>query len=292
MILNLIWGFCMALADSVPGVSGGTIAFLLGFYDEFINSLNYLIKGTKKERITSLKFLAKLGIGWVIGMILSVSILANVFDSGIYKVSSLFLGFVITSIPIMFIEEKENLKNKKNMLFIIPGIVLVVLLSIIKFTKGMDAANLNIGMILYIIVAGILAISAMVLPGISGSTLLLSFGLYVPIITAIKDFLHLDFSGFFLLLVFGIGVLLGIFISIRGIKKVLEKYRSQTLYVVIGMMIGSIYAIIQGPTTLKVPKSAMTFKEFSIIYFLIGVLIVFGLQKMKSLPFYKKEIKK
>lgn len=292
MILNLIWGFCMALADSVPGVSGGTIAFLLGFYDEFINSLNYLIKGTKKERITSLKFLAKLGIGWVIGMILSVSILANVFDTGIYKVSSLFLGFVITSIPIMFIEEKENLKNKKNMLFIIPGIALVVLLSVIKFTKGMDVTNLNIGMILYIIVAGILAISAMVLPGISGSTLLLSFGLYIPIITAIKDFLHLNFSGFFLLLVFGIGVILGIFISIRGIKKVLEKYRSQTLYVVIGMMIGSIYAIIQGPTTLKVPKSAMTFNEFSIIYFLIGVLIVFGLQKMKSLPFYKKEIKK
>ena len=58
------------------------------------------------------------------------------------------------------------------------------------------------------------------------------------------------------------------------------------------MMIGSIYAIIQGPTTLKVPKEAMTFKEFSIIYFLIGVLIVIGLQKMKSLPFYKKEIKK
>lgn len=292
MILNLIWGFCMALADSVPGVSGGTIAFLLGFYDEFINSLNYLIKGTKKERITSLKFLAKLGIGWVIGMILSVSILANVFDTGIYKVSSLFLGFVITSIPIMFIEEKENLKNKKNMLFIIPGIALVVLLSVIKFTKGMDVTNLNIGMILYIIVAGILAISAMVLPGISGSTLLLSFGLYIPIITAIKDFLHLNFSGFFLLLVFGIGVILGIFISIRGIKKVLEKYHSQTLYVVIGMMIGSIYAIIQGPTTLKVPKSAMTLNEFSIIYFLIGVLIVFGLQKMKSLPFYKKEIKK
>ena len=292
MILNLIWGFCMALADSVPGVSGGTIAFLLGFYDEFINSLNYLIKGTKKERITSLKFLVKLGIGWLIGMILSVSILANVFDSGIYKVSSLFLGFVITSIPIMFIEEKESFKNKKNMLFIIPGIILVVLLSIIKVTKGMDVTNLSMGMILYVIVAGILAISAMVLPGISGSTLLLSFGLYIPIITAIKDFLHLNFSGFFLLLVFGIGVLLGIFISIRGIKKVLEKYRSQTLYVVIGMMIGSIYAIIQGPTTLKVPKSAMTFKAFSIIYFLIGVLIVFGLQKMKSLPFYKKEIKK
>ena len=67
---------------------------------------------------------------------------------------------------------------------------------------------------------------------------------------------------------------------------------NQTLYVIIGMMIGSLYAIIVGPTTLKVPKEAMNFHNFSIIYFLIGILIVFGLQKMKSLPFYKKELKK
>ena len=292
MILNIILGFCMALADSVPGVSGGTVAFLLGFYDEFINSLNYLIKGCKEERIKAIKFLIKLLIGWVVGMALAVSILGNVFDQGIYKISSLFLGLVITSIPIMIMEEKKNLKNKKNMLFMIPGILLVVVLSIIKVTKGLDLQNLNLGMIIYIMISGMLAISAMVLPGISGSTLLLSFGLYIPIITAIKNLLHFDFSGFSLLLIFGIGVLLGIFISIRGIKKVLEKYRSQTLYVIIGMMIGSLYAIIVGPTTLKVPKEAMNFHNFSIIYFLIGILIVFGLQKMKSLPFYKKELKK
>ena len=292
MILNIILGFCMALADSVPGVSGGTVAFLLGFYDEFINSLNYLIKGCKEERIKAIKFLIKLLIGWVVGMALAVSILANVFDQGIYKISSLFLGLVITSIPIMIMEEKKNLKNKKNMLFMIPGILLVVVLSIIKVTKGLDLQNLNLGMIIYIMISGMLAISAMVLPGISGSTLLLSFGLYIPIITAIKNLLHFDFSGFSLLLIFGIGVLLGIFVSIRGIKKVLEKYRSQTLYVIIGMMIGSLYAIIVGPTTLKVPKEAMNFSKFSIVYFLIGILIVFGLQKMKSLPFYKKELKK
>ena len=282
----------MALADSVPGVSGGTVAFLLGFYDEFINSLNYLIKGCKEERIKAIKFLIKLLIGWVVGMALAVSILANVFDQGIYKISSLFLGLVITSILIMIMEEKKNLRNKKNMLFMIPGILLVVVLSIIKVTKGLDLQNLNLGMIIYIMISGMLAISAMVLPGISGSTLLLSFCLYIPIITAIKNLLHFDFSGFSLLLIFGIGVLLGIFVSIRGIKKVLEKYRSQTLYVIIGMMIGSLYAIIVGPTTLKVPKEAMNFHNFSIIYFLIGILIVFGLQKMKSLPFYKKELKK
>ena len=69
----------MALADSVPGVSGGTIAFLMGFYDKFIGSLNALISGTKAERIDALKYLVKLGIGWAVGFCSSVLVLANVF---------------------------------------------------------------------------------------------------------------------------------------------------------------------------------------------------------------------
>ncbi len=289
MFINFIQGFMMALADSVPGVSGGTIAFLMGFYDKFINSLNYLIKGTKQERIDAIKFLAKLGIGWVVGMALAVSILASVFDSGIYKVSSLFLGFIIGAIPLIIIEEKKALKEDyKNIFFAFIGIALIVVLSIMKFSANISVSHLTFGNILYIIVAGMLAISAMVLPGISGSTVLLSFGLYIPIITALKDLLHLNFNGFFLLLVFGIGVILGVFVSLRGIKNMLVKHRSKTIYAIIGMMIGSLYAIVIGPTTLEVPREPMSFNEFYIGYFIIGVIFVLGLEKLKQLPWYKK----
>lgn len=289
MFINFIQGFMMALADSVPGVSGGTIAFLMGFYDKFINSLNYLIKGTKQERIDAIKFLAKLGIGWVVGMALAVSILASVFNSGIYKVSSLFLGFIIGAIPLIIIEEKKALKEDyKNIFFAFVGIALIVVLSIMKFSANISVSHLTFGNILYIIVAGMLAISAMVLPGISGSTILLSFGLYIPIITALKDLLHLNFNGFFLLLVFGIGVILGVFVSLRGIKNMLLKHRSKTIYAIIGMMIGSLYAIVVGPTTLEVPREPMSFNEFYIGYFIIGVIFVLGLEKLKQLPWYKK----
>ena len=289
MFINFIQGFMMALADSVPGVSGGTIAFLMGFYDKFINSLNYLIKGTKQERIDAIKFLAKLGIGWVVGMALAVSILASVFDSGIYKVSSLFLGFIIGAIPLIIIEEKKALKEDyKNIFFAFIGIALIVVLSIMKFSANISVSHLTFGNILYIIVAGMLAISAMVLPGISGSTVLLSFGLYIPIITALKDLLHLNFNGFFLLLVFGIGVILGVFVSLRGIKNMLVKHRSKTIYAIIGMMIGSLYAIVIGPTTLEVPREPMSFNEFYIGYFIIGVIFVLGLEKLRQLPWYKK----
>ena len=85
----------MALADSVPGVSGGTVAFLLGFYDRFVDSLDDLISGTKEKRITAIRYLIKLGIGWGIGFLSAVLVLANVFESHIYLISSLFMGFCV-----------------------------------------------------------------------------------------------------------------------------------------------------------------------------------------------------
>ena len=98
-IVNLIRGFFMALADSVPGVSGGTIAFILGFYDEFIGSLNTLVsKNSKEEKIQALQFLLKIGVGWAIGMITSVLFLASIFEEHIYSISSVFIGFIIFSI--------------------------------------------------------------------------------------------------------------------------------------------------------------------------------------------------
>lgn len=111
ILKNGAQGFSMALADSVPGVSGGTVAFVLGFYDKFINSLNTLIsrKGDKKEAI---KFLVKLGIGWVIGMAIAALILSSLFETHIYQVSSLFIGFIIFAIPLIVKEEKENVKGK------------------------------------------------------------------------------------------------------------------------------------------------------------------------------------
>lgn len=293
MIIDFIRGFFMALADSVPGVSGGTIAFLMGFFDKFINSLNYLMKGTKEEKIKSIKFLAKIFLGWIVGMGLAVTILANLFDKEIYKMSSLFLGFIIAAIPVMIMEEKESVKGKyKNIIWAIVGAVTVILLSSLKMGSNLDLTHLNIVMFIYIFIAGMLAISAMVLPGISGSTILLSFGLYIPVINGVKDFLHFDFSSFTLLFALGLGILFGVATVLRLIKKLLDNHRSSIVYAIIGMMIGSLYAIVIGPTTLKVPQEAMTLKTFSIIFFIIGVVIVLAFQQVKNLPFYKKELAK
>lgn len=285
-ILNFINGFCMALADSVPGVSGGTIAFLLGFYDKFIGSLDSLFRGNMSEKKDALKFLIKLGIGWICGFILAALVLGNIFEEKIYVISSLFIGFIIFAIPIVIYEEKDVLKGKYiNIIFTLLGIALVVAITLLNPANGqgidVHIDSLNIGIVLYVFFAAMVAISAMVLPGISGSTLLLIFGLYIPIMSAIKEVLHLNLSYIPILIVFGVGIISGVLLFVRLIKKALEKYRSQAIYTIIGMMIGSLFSIVQGPTTLKVPQEAMTIHTFSIIFFIIGGVIILGLQAFK-----------
>lgn len=286
-MLNFIRGFCMALADSVPGVSGGTIAFLLGFYDKFITSLDHLMSGTKRERIEAIKFLMRIGVGWVVGMGAAVSVLASIFDQRIYEISSLFLGLIIFAIPMIWQEEKDSLKGKyQNIPWAVFGIVLVAAITFFNPVSGkgvnISVEHLNITLVLYIFVVAMIAISAMVLPGISGSTMLLIFGLYVPIISALKELLHLNFSYLPVIIIFGLGVLAGIAVVIKTIRRALEKHRSQMIYFIIGMMIGSLYAIVMGPTTLENTKAAMSIETFHPIFFLIGIVILFVLEKIKA----------
>lgn len=296
-IINFIRGFCMALADSVPGVSGGTIAFILGFYDKFINSLNNVVVGNKEERIDAIKFLIKLGIGWIVGFILSVLFITSVFEEHIYEISSLFIGFIIVAIPIIFKEERDSIIGKyKNVLFLILGIIIVVGISYLNPASAggegviVSTDHLTIGLVVYIFISAMIAISAMVLPGISGSTILLIFGLYAPILGAIKQVIKFNFDYLPIVIIFGLGVLTGIAVTIKGVKYALANYRSQTIYCILGLMIGSLYAVVMGPTSLEVPKAPMDMNSFSIIYFVIGGAIIIGLERIK-VQLEKKKIK-
>lgn len=298
IILNFIRGIFMAIADSVPGVSGGTVAFILGFYDKFISSLDTITsnKKGKKEKKEALLFLIKIGIGWIFGFALSVLFISSIFESQIYKISSLFVGFIIFSLPLIIIEEKKSIINKyKNIVWTIVGLALVILITYFNPVSSSNSSSLslsnpNIMLYAYVFICGIIAISAMILPGISGSTLLLIFGLYVPLMSAIKEVLHFNFSYLPIVMIFGCGVIIGVLSIIKLIKKLLLNKRSQLIYFILGLMIGSIYAIFMGPTTLEVAKPAMSFSTFNIIFFLTGGFIILLLQKIKIL-FEKKSLK-
>ena len=288
MILIILGGFLMALADSVPGVSGGTVAFLMGIYDNFIGSLNNIVSKDKEKRKKAFLFLVKLLGGWIVGMASAALVITAVFEENIYEISSLFLGFVIFAIPLMFVEEKESFKKKYyNIIFTLFGAAFVV--AITYFSDGATNSSLKwgeydvfTGVLLF--VAAMIAISAMVLPGISGSTILLVFGFYQPVMDAIHGFLKLDFTYFVGLCIFGCGVLTGVFTVVKGLKIALDKARSATMYCIIGMMLGSLYAIVMGPTSLKEnPRPAMTWDTFNIVFFIIGGVVILGLQALKVL---------
>lgn len=276
----------MALADSVPGVSGGTIAFLLGFYDRFIGSLDDLFHGKKNDRLEAIRFLAKLAIGWIVGFGISAAVLTSFFDSHIYEVSSLFMGFIVFAIPVVALEEKRSLQGRwGNLAFTLAGIALVVAVTLLNPASGAGVnvaiEHLDFGLVAYVFFAAMIAISAMVLPGISGSTLLLIFGLYVPIMGAVRSVMGFDFAYAPILGVFVLGVVCGVLLFVRLIRFCLRRYRSQTIYCIVGMMIGSLYSITQGPLTLASPMPAMGLGQFSVLFFLIGGAVVAGLQLLK-----------
>ena len=287
MLLNGIRGFCMAMADSVPGVSGGTIAFLLGFYDEFINSLNDLMGKDNARRKQAFFFLFKLGVGWVAGFCLSVLVLSGLFQEHIYEISSVFMGLTFFAVPMVIREEKDSIRGRYgNLVFTVLGIGLVCCISYFNPAGGqgmnVSVEHLSMGLVAYVFLTAMVAITAMVLPGISGSTLLLIFGIYVPIIGAVKELLHMNLNYVPILLVFGMGVITGIVGIIKTIKMCLERYRSQTIYAILGLMIGSLYAITKGPTTLDVPMEPLGLQTFSILFFLLGGLILAGLEVLKT----------
>lgn len=285
----------MALADSVPGVSGGTVAFVLGLYDDFINSLNHLISKDKEERKQAILFLLKLGIGWVIGMASAAIVITNIFESHIYQISSLFIGFILFAIPIIIMEEKKSFQGKyQNLVFTLLGILLVVGItyfskhSFLKGSVDLSISGLNVGLCIYLFVAAVCAISAMVLPGISGSTLMLVFGIYQPIMLAIRGLITLDVSYLPALIIFGLGVLTGIFTIVKALRYGLEKHRSAMMYFIVGMMLGSFYAIVMGPTAVTNPVAPLSWKTFGFVFFLAGGIIILGLQALKNV-FDKKE---
>lgn len=286
MLRELLNGFCMALADSVPGVSGGTVAFIMGFYDKFIGSINSLVFGSIDEKKKSAIYLVKLGAGWLIGMLMAVIALSALFENHIYAVSSLFIGFIAGAIPLIVNEEWENVKQiAKGITFCFIGALLVIVITFVNgksASASMDLSVFSIGLAIKLFFIGMIAISAMFLPGISGSTLLLIFGAYIPVITAIRGVLSFKLSYIPCLCFFGCGVIAGAVLVVKIIKYCLERFRVQTVYMILGMMIGSFYAIVMGPVTLKVSQPPLSIKRFNILAAVVGIILVLGMQVIKN----------
>ena len=278
MLYNIFHGFCMALADSVPGVSGGTVAYILGFYERFIDALHYLFNGSMRERKEGLRYLCKLGIGWVIGMVSSVLVLAQLFETHIYFLTSLFLGLTLTALPFVIKEERDVVVGHYSKLpFLFIGLVLVCGMVFFREGTGSGAVlnflTLGLGQYIYIFISG-----ALVLPGVSGSTVLLIMGVYIPMISAFGKLARLEFGVLPGVLVLLCGILCGAAVSVRFLRAALKRHRSAMVYLIIGLMLGSLYAIIMGPTTLAEGEAPLTLATFNPLAFVLGALLSLSME--------------
>ena len=286
MIVTAFHGFCMALADSVPGVSGGTIAFILGFYERFLDALHGLFRGKGVERKAGLLYLLKLGLGWGAGMAACVVLLSGLFAKNIYFMSSLFLGLTVCSLPFVVLAERKSLRHPlRHGWFLLLGVAVVVGLTLLRTGTGalgsVNYAQLTPLQFGYLFLSGAVAITAMVLPGISGSSILLIAGVYLPTIQAVHSFLQLRLEVVPGLCALGLGILAGVGLSIHAIRTALRKYRGQTVWLIPGLMLGSLYAIAGGPASLDPPMPPMD-AAFQLPAFLLGVVILLALESLRK----------
>ncbi len=287
MILTAFHGFCMALADSVPGVSGGTIAFILGFYERFLNALHSLFRGSRTERRSACLYLAKLGLGWAIGMVSCVVLLSSLFEQNIYFMSSLFLGLTVCSIPFVAMAERKTLQQPlRDGWALLLGLVIVVGLTLLR-ARVSGLGNVNYAQLqplqyVYLFLSGAVAITAMVLPGISGSSILLIAGVYLPTIQAVHSLLRLQLAVFPGLCALGFGVIAGVGVSIHAIRTALLNHRGPMVWLILGLMLGSLYAIANGPASLDTPLPPLSFATFQPIAFLLGAAILLALEGLKK----------
>jgi putative membrane protein len=293
MKVRFMDGLLMALADSVPGVSGGTIAFLLGFYDRFISALRHVVSKNVEKRKYAWSFLLILGLGWCVGMVLAMLFLDNLVETQIYPVSSVFLGFVFASIPVVAWKERRCLlAHWRAWPMSAAGFILVFLITKLSISSAVELnlsrMTLTNGITLFVAAAA--AASAMVLPGISGSSLLMAFGLYLPVVSRTSALIHGEIAALPVIMVFSLGAAAGLFSFVRLLNRALLHFRAQTMFAVIGMMIASLYAVAVGPSTLKLPHEALSLSNWRPEFFVTGCLIIACFAALEKILSEKKNV--
>ncbi|WP_409252605.1 DUF368 domain-containing protein [Bacillus sp. SCS-153A] len=254
---NIYRGMIMGASDVIPGVSGGTIAVMLGIYDRLIAAINGIFS---KEWKQHLRFLIPLGMGVVTSILLLAKLIEWLFEHYPAPTQFLFMGLIIGIIP--YLAKKSEMKHtfkQNHYVLLLIGAVVVASMVFFKSEETAVIENITAGTYIMLFFSGFIASAAMILPGISGSFILLIIGVYSTVISAISNF-QLD-----VIFVVGIGVLLGIVVMSKLIKFFLERYSSATYALIIGLVVGSIVVIYPG-----IPDSASLI-VLSVVTFLGGL---------------------
>lgn len=237
-ILLFVKGMILGSAMIIPGLSGGTLAISMGLYEKIILTISHFFKNFKENLI----FCINLGLGVVASFIICSLILNYTFEKAPIPTTLFFLGLIIGSIPMLFDKAKvKKTINISNVLFALLGIAIVFGVAFIKSNEEVIFTSFNFIQSIKLVLVGVVASATLVIPGISGSFMLMVMGYYEPILFVITDLIKFNniFYNLLILIPFGVGVLLGVIAMVKAIEYLLKKYEIKTYYAIIGFLFAS-----------------------------------------------------
>lgn len=259
MQLSLIFkGMAMGLAEAIPGVSGGTIAFITGIYERLLEAIGGIlgpkVVGTLRReglaaafRAADGGFLLQLGIGMVIGLGIAVVGITALLEMYPPVVWAFFFGLIVSSA--VYVARQVDRWSALTLLLLVGGAVPAYFLTTIDPMAGSSS-------LLFVFLAGTIAISALILPGISGSFILLLLGMYTVVLRAVKDLASTPAESLPVVGVFALGCLIGLALFSRVLSYTFKTFPDQTLALLTGFMLGSL-------NKLWPWRNALTFRENS-----------------------------
>lgn len=240
LLIKMAKGMAIGFAMIIPGVSGGTVAVLLNIYDEIISYISNL----RKYFINSVKGLLPIAIGMVlafVAMYFPIKMLLNYYP---LQVTSFFAGLIIASIPKLCLDTIKNCFDKKfDIIAFLISLVFIVGICFIPNMNDVDLISMNLVDYVFLLIIGVVASCALVVPGVSGSMMLLIFGYYQPILNIISELKNNPGHSILVLLVFILGIVIGFFTIAKVMKYLLNKHKRITYWAILGFVIGSIFAL-------------------------------------------------
>ncbi len=236
---NIYRGILMGISDLIPGVSGGTIAFILGIYDRLLEAISGFFSRDWKKY---LGFLVPLGIGIVITLLLFSRVIEYLLEQHYEATQFFFMGLIIGVIPYIMkqAEVKKNFTARHLIILLVIGAALAVTAFIPTEEDLAPITSLTLPIFFLLFFSGWLASMAMLLPGISGSFILLLLGVYSTAINALST-LNIPIA-----LTIGAGVIVGFIVSSKAIQYLLEHFTYVTYAAIIGLILGSLFVVFPG----------------------------------------------
>lgn len=248
MVKLILKGVMMGVANIIPGVSGGTMAVSMGIYDKIIHAATHIVSEFKK----SMKLLLPIVLGMLIGIVVLARILEYMFARVPFQTNMLFIGLIIGGLPAISKKIKGKTIRLGHILVCLIFFAIVAGLATLGEQEG-AAADLSFTVvnIIKLFGVGVIASATMVIPGVSGSMMLMLMGYYNPVLNTINDFIDsligFDVPGILdgckVLIPFGIGVVVGIVAIAKLIEIIFQKFPEHAYWGIIGLIVASPVAI-------------------------------------------------